>query len=113
MASLTPHKGSFGDDVVHVLDHLHVGVEIEAAVLIEYPEAGIVAHEGILLRLVCLSGIGNDVHIEVVLVPLLYLIVGKILPPRRYALLRQLRQRVATEPAVMYYFGYHIDFLSL
>ena len=48
-----------------------------------------------------------DINIEVILIPLFYLIIRQVLLPRSNALLCQFGQRVASEPAVMYYLRYH------
>ena len=79
-------------------DDLHIRVEVKATVLIEYLEARIVRDKSILPGLVSLADVRNGVHVEVILVPLPYLIVGQELPPRLDALHRQRRQRVPPEP---------------
>lgn len=104
---LAAHEVAAGDDVVHRAYHFHVGVEVDAAMLVQDPEAGVVAHEGILPLRVGLGRVGDGVHVEVVLVPLPYLIVRQVSPPRGDAPARQLRERRAPEPAVMDYLGYH------
>ncbi len=106
---LAAHEVAAGDDVVHRADHLHIGVEVDAAMLVKDPEAGVVAHEGILPLRVGLGRVGDGVHVEVVFVPFPYLIAGQVSPPRGDAPLRQLRERRAPEPAVMDYLGYHFE----
>lgn len=101
------HERAAGDDVVQRADDFHVRVEVQPAVLVEYLEARVVRHEGILPSLVRLPCVRDGVHVEVVFVPLPYLIVRQELPPRLDALHRQRRQRVPTEPAVMNHLGYH------
>ena len=49
--------------------------------VVEYPKACVVAHEGVFFGLVGFGSVGNDVHVKVLLVPLLYLIVGEELFP--------------------------------
>ena len=105
--AFTAHERAAGDDVVQRADDLHVRVEVKPAVLVEYLEARVVRHESILPGLVGLPRIGNSIHVEIILVPLPYLIVGQELPPRLDALHRQRRQRVPTEPAIMNHLGYH------
>ena len=75
------HEGAGGCDVVHRADYLHVGVEVQASVLIEDFEAGVVADECVFTYGICLGGVGDGVDIEVILVPLHYLIVGEIFVP--------------------------------
>ena len=104
---LVTHKVATSDDVVNRTNYFDVRIEVDAAILMQNPEAGIVAHEGILLHGVCLCRIRNDINIEVILIPLFYLIIRQILLPRSNALLRQFGQRIASEPAVMYNLWYH------
>ena len=101
------HEGAAGDDVVQRADDLHVRVEVQATVFVEYFEARVVRHEGILPSLVRLPRIGNLVHVKIILVPLPYLIVRQELPPRLDALHRQRRQWITPKPAVMNHLGYH------
>lgn len=99
------HERSASDNIIHRADDFDVGVEIDAAMFIEDFEPCVVADEGIFAGLVCLYRIWNGVNVEVVLVPFYDFIAGKELSPRRDALLRRFRQRIAPEPAVMYLFG--------
>ena len=101
------HERAAGDDVVQRTDNFHVRVEVKPAVFVEYLEARVVRHKGILPGFVSLPRIGNGVHVEVVLVPFPYLIVRQELPPRLDALHGQLGQRAPTEPAVMNDFWNH------
>ena len=104
---LESHKVATSYDVVNWSYHLNVRIEVDTAILMQNPETGIVAHEGILLHGIRLCRIRNDVNIEVILIPLFYLIIRQILLPRSNALLRQFGQRIASEPAVMYNLWYH------
>lgn len=56
--------------------------------VIEYLEAGVIADEGPFAGGVCLACVGYGVDVEIVLVPLYYLIVGEEFAPRCYASLR-------------------------
>lgn len=105
---LESHKVATSYDVVNRSYHLNVRIEVDAAIFMQNPEASIVAHESILLHGIRLSRIRNDVNIKVILIPLFYLIIRQVLLPRSNALLRQFGQRIASEPAVMYNFWYHI-----
>lgn len=98
------HERSASDNIIHRADDLDVGVEIDAAMFIEDFEPCVVADEGIFAGLVCLCRIWNGVNVEVILIPFYDFIAGKELSPRRDALLRRFRQRIAPEPAVMYLF---------
>ena len=75
--------------------------------MIQNPEAGIVAYEGIFLGFVCLLGIGYYVNIEVVFVPFFYFIIRQELAPTINTFFCRFGQWVTTEPAVMNNFGYH------
>ena len=78
---LDAHEWAAPDDVVHGSNDLDIGVEVEATVVIEYPHAGVVADEGPLAGLIGLCGIGYDIDIEVLLVPLFDFVVGEELAP--------------------------------
>ena len=106
---LETHKVAPSYDVVNRSYHLDVRIEIDAAILMQNPETGIVAHESVLLLSVRLCRIRNDINIEVILIPLLYLIIRQVLLPRIDALLCQFWQRIASEPAVMYNLWYHFN----
>ena len=102
------HEGASLDNIIHRLDDLDIGVEINAAMMVENPEAGIVAHKRVFPGLIGLGCIWNAVDIEVVLVPLLDLVIRKELALTLDALDGAPRQRIAAKPAIMYRLRNHL-----
>lgn len=78
---LHAHERTASDDVVKRTNDLHIGVEIQSAILVQYPKAGIIRDESIFSCSVGLTGVWDDVDIEITLVPTFDFIVRQILPP--------------------------------
>ncbi len=79
---LNTHKCPSFYDVIHRAYHLHIGIEIQSAVLVKNLETRIVAYESIFTHTVGFLSVRNDVDIKVILIPLLDFIVGEVLSPR-------------------------------
>jgi hypothetical protein len=75
--------------------------------MIQNIEPCIITHKSILPGFISLLGIGDDVYIEIIFVPLFYLITGKELLPRLNALHCKRRKRISSEPTIMNNFRYH------
>ena len=85
----------------NVPQHLHVGVEIHAAVLLQHDKAHDVGHEGVFSRGIRLRHEGHGEIIAVVLVPLADLKIRAELLPAGDALLGKFRLFAAAKPAVV------------
>ena len=85
--SFKSHKVSLRDNIINRSNHLHVCIKVNSTIFIKHPKSSIITHKGIFLRLICLSSIRNDIHIKIILIPLLYFIIWQILLPRSNALL--------------------------
>ena len=77
----TSHKWASFQDVVKWFDYFHIGVEINTAEVVENPKARIIAYESVFFCFVGFCGVGYDVYIKVVFVPLLDFVVGEELFP--------------------------------
>lgn len=89
------------------LDYLHIGIHINAALVIECVQAHHIRYESELAGIIRLAHVRIHIKVEVIFVPLFYLVIGAILFPRFYTFQRQFGHLATAEPAVMNYFGYH------
>ena len=100
-------KAGQAQQIVQTAQHFHVGIHIDSAETFQGIQPDIVGDERELAPLVCLTGEPQPVHVETVLVPELELVVGKKLPPRGQAMLRQFGHLSPAEPAIVNDFRYH------
>ena len=102
------HKISCRNDIVHIVNGLHIRIEIDPSIMIQNPKSGIVTDKSIFAGSISLPCVGNSIYIKIALIPTLDLIVRKILLPRSNALLSTFRKWFTTKPAIMYNFRNHL-----
>lgn len=85
VSRLEARKSFVIKELVYRLEHLNIGIEINAAVVIECIETDIIGNESPLFVFICLFDILIAVDIKVFFAPFDYLIFGKIFLPRCYA----------------------------
>ena len=96
------------EQVVEGLQHQHIGVKIDATLMVEGVHAYVVGGEGPLALADGLAHIvGSPLDIKVLGVPQLYLVVGHHPTPCLHAPFNLGWVRVAAHPAEMYLLRYH------
>ena len=101
-------EGRVPEEFVQRPEHLHVGVHIHAALIIKGIQAHHVGYKGELALGISFGRIGEKIKVEVIFIPLLYLVFRKVFFPGGDALLCQRRHLSPSKPAVVDDFGYHI-----
>ena len=94
-------------------NHFNICIHVDTAFMNHSIQSCNITDKCPFLCLVCLPDIIATIQIKVTLVPLFDLVVRAIFFPRGDTFLRQLRQRISTEPAVMDDFRNHFVFLSI
>ena len=87
--------------------HLHIRVEIQAAILLHHPQPHIITQISPQLMFIAILSVFTLIYIEVSLIPFPNLIARKKFRPTPPALDSQLRQRLAAKPTIMNSFRYH------
>ena len=105
---LTSHKTATSHDIVQRTYYLNIGIKVNSSKLIEHPKTRIIRNESILLKSISLTSIGNYIYIKITFIPFFYLVVWQKFLPRLNAFFCIFWQRIATKPAVMNYFWYHL-----
>ena len=105
-----PRKLPPPQNICHIFDYFYVSIKVYSAMMIQNVKPGIVAHKGVFLVFVCLLDIRDARHIEIALIPLLDVIVGKMLSPRGDTFPGGGGQRGVAKPTVMDCMGNHYFF---
>ena len=90
-------------DIIHISDDLHISIEIDASVMIQNPESGIVADESIFAGSISLTSVRDCIYIKIAFIPASDFIFRKELLPGRDTFLCTSWERLASEPAIVYY----------
>ena len=93
---------------IETLEHLHIGIHIDTAIMIESIEADIVGCKGILLTLKGLTNPLGAVQVKAIGIPKHDFVIGQNIFPSLEALGNLSRISITTEPTKMDNFGYHI-----
>ena len=111
---LEPQKALVVQQIVQGPQQLHVGVQIDAALVADDFEPGVVADEGPFFACIGLGGVAVFADIEIGLVPPDDLVIRAVFFPAPDAFFYGLRQGFPAEPAVVdHLWNAHVFFLQL
>jgi len=100
------------EQVIERFEHFDIGVEVDAALVIECIVADVVGGESVFLSLDRLADPGYGVYVETALVPADDFVTGQCPAPRFHALPDPFGIFTPPQPAKVDFFGYHSDGVS-